>query len=251
MYHVISTGVTTTILYLISYFFYRTGFYSLNDHRKFWNIILTLTFLLAGSAGLFLALQITYKWNIPFIKSVLKWHVECGIGLAFTGIFHFIWHLSYFTRIFVKSEDIVKPVETTSRTAGQNKINLVIIGFASSAVQLLLIREIMNIAGGYEMIAGTFLGSWLIGSAAGAVIARMSKLIDIRKINTIFAISPLVSLFLLLTLDRLFLNIGETPSFFLSVIMTLIALFPFCFVSGFTFIKLINYSENGLNLHVG
>jgi len=207
--------------------------------------------LLAGSAGLFLALQITYKWNIPFIKSVLKWHVECGIGLAFTGIFHFIWHLSYFTRIFVKSEDIVKPVETTSRTAGQNKINLVIIGFASSAVQLLLIREIMNIAGGYEMIAGTFLGSWLIGSAAGAVIARRSKLMDIRKINTIFAISPLVSLFLLLTLDRLFLNIGETPSFFLSVIMTLIALFPFCFVSGFTFIKLINYSENGLNLHVG
>jgi spermidine synthase len=251
MYHVISTGVATTILYLISYFFYRTGFYSLNDHRKLWNIILSLTFLLAGSAGLFLALQITYKWNIPFIKSVLQWHVECGIGLAFAGIFHFIWHLSYFARIFGKSVVTAKPAGTKSRTAKQNTINLIIIGFVSSAVQLLLIREIMNIAGGYELIAGTFLGSWLIGSAAGAAMARRSALIDIKKINTFFAIAPMVTLLLLLTLERLFLNSGETPSFFLSVIITLIALFPFCFVTGFTFIILIYYSENSLNSSAG
>jgi len=207
--------------------------------------------LLAGSAGLFLALQITYKWNIPFIKSVLQWHVECGIGLAFTGIFHFIWHLSYFNKLFVKSKDDVKSVVTTSRTAKQNTINLIIIGFVSSAVQLLLIREIMNIAGGYELIAGTFLGSWLIGSAAGAAMARRSAIMDIKKINTYFAVGPLVILFLLLTLERLFLNSGETPSFFLSVIITLIALFPFCFVSGFTFIKLINSSEKSLNFRPG
>ena len=251
MYHVISTGVTATILYLISYFFYRTGYYSLNDHRKFWNIILVLTFLLAGSAGILLAMQITYKWNIPFIKSVLKWHVECGIGLAFTGIFHFLWHLSYFTKLFVKSEDVEKPYEATSRTAKQNTINLIIIGFVSSAVQLLLIREIMNIAGGYELITGTFLGSWLIGSAAGAIMARRSPLMNFRKLNLIFAIGPLVTLLLLMTLEKLFLNSGETPSFFLSVIITLISLFPFCFVSGFTFIKLINYSVKSSGFRPG
>ena len=145
-----------------------------------------LMFLIAGSAGIFLALQITYKWNIPFIKSVLKWHVECGIGLAFTGIFHFLWHISYFTRLFVKSDDTAKPEEAASRTAKQNTINLVVIGFVSSAVQLLLIREIMNIAGGYELITGTFLGSWLIGSAAGAAMARRSSLMNFRKLNLIF-----------------------------------------------------------------
>ena len=174
MYHVFSTGVTSIILYLISYFFFRTGFYSLQDHRKFWNIILAITFLLAASAGILLALQITYKWNIPFIKSVLKWHVECGIGLACTGILHFFWHLSYFRKLFGKSENVVAPDETTVRTARQNTINLIVIGFVSSSVQLLLIREIMNIAGGYELITGTFLGSWLIGSAAGAAMARRS-----------------------------------------------------------------------------
>ncbi len=251
MYHVISTGVAAIILYLISYFFSRTGFYSNQDHRKFWNIILTITFLLAASAGLFLALQITYKWNIPFIKSVLKWHVECGIGLAFTGIFHFIWHFSYFCKFFGKSEYVDTPYEATARTARQNSINLIIIGFISTSVQLLLIREIMNIAGGYELIIGTFLGSWLIASAAGAAMARRSLLNNIRRINLIFSLGPLVTLVLLLTLGRLFLNAGETPSFFLSLIITLLALFPFCFVSGFIFIKLINYSEKSVIYRAG
>ena len=251
MYHVISTGVTTIILYLISYFFYRAGFYSLKDHRKFWNIILTLTFLLAGSAGILLALQITYKWNIPFVKSVLKWHVECGIGLAFTGIIHFLWHLSYFTNIFAKSDNVEQPDEAISRTVRQNTINLIVIGFVSTSVQLLLIREIMNIAGGYELVTGIFLGSWLIGSAAGAAMARSSSLMNIRNINLIFSLFPLVTLLLLLILGKLFLNSGETPSFFISVIITLIPLFPFCFVSGFTFIKLINFSEKSANFQAG
>jgi hypothetical protein len=143
MYHVVSTGVSAIILYLISYFLSRAGFYSLQYHRKFWNIILAITFLLAASAGILLALQITYKWNIPFIKSVLKWHVECGIGLAFTGIFHFIWHLSYFRQISGKSESAATSDEVTVRTSRQNAINLIIIGFVSTSVQLLLIREII------------------------------------------------------------------------------------------------------------
>ncbi len=61
--------------------------------------------------------------------------------------------------------------------------NLFITGFISSSVQLLLLREMMNITGGYELIAGAFLCSWLIGSAAGSGLAPGSSLTDIRKIN--------------------------------------------------------------------
>jgi spermidine synthase len=251
MYHVISTGSAAILLYFISYFFSKTGFYSLQDHRKFWNILLAVVFLLTACAGLLLAMQITYKWNIPFIKSVLKWHVECGIALGITGIIHFTGHLSYFSKIF-RSPEYVVPQETSIlRTPYQNSVNLVIIGFVSSAVQLLLIREIMNIAGGYELITGTFLGSWLIGSAAGAALARRSALTNIRKINLIFSLGPAVTVLLLMTLDRLFLYSGETPSYLLSVIITLLSLFPFCFLSGFTFIKLIEYSEKSAGYQAG
>ncbi|MCX6325839.1 MAG: hypothetical protein NT144_04195 [Bacteroidia bacterium] len=245
MYHVIGTGLTAILLYLISYFFYRTGYYSLQFHRKLWNSLLAIAFLITAFAGVFMALQTNYKWNIPVIKSVLKWHVEFGIGMAFTGIFHFVWHLSYFGKIFYRQDNSHENSDLQKLSIKEISTNLFIIGFVSSSIQLLLIREMMNIAGGYELITGTFLGSWLIGSAIGAAIAGKSQLNDLRKINLIFSISPIISLLLLFFLSRLFLNTGETPSFLISAIYTFIVLIPFCLVSGFTFIKLISAARSG------
>ena len=239
MYHVISTGFTAILLYLISYFFYRIGYYSLQLHRKFWNSLLAVAFLLTAIAGLFLALQINYKWNIPFIKTILKWHVEFGIGMAITGLFHLIWHLNYYGKFFNKSVLNPEKQELYGLTPSEISTNLFITGFVSSSIQLLLMREIMNIAGGYELITGSFLGSWLIGSAIGAIIAGKSALNDIRKINLIFSLSPFVSLIMMLFLSRVFLNPGESPSFLVSIIYTFLVLIPFCMVSGFTFIKLV------------
>ena len=102
MYHVISTTIITLLLYLISYFFYRIGYISLQQHKKLWNTLLALAFFTTALAGVFLALQISYKWNIPFIKSVLKWHVESGIGMAITGVIHFLWHLNYYRKLFTR-----------------------------------------------------------------------------------------------------------------------------------------------------
>jgi len=245
MYHVISTGFTAILLYLISYFFYRIGYYSLQIHRKFWNLVLALAFFLTAIAGVFIALQITYKWNIPYIKEILRWHVEFGIGLAITGIFHFIWHLGYYGKLFKTTEANPEKQNPQKTDSFSIKMNLFIIGFVSSSVQLLMMKEIMNISGGYELITGSFLGSWLTGSALGASIASKSTLNDIRKINLVFSLSPLVSLFLMLFLSRLFLSPGETPSFLAAIICTLIILLPFCIVSGFTFIKLIRIA--GMN----
>jgi spermidine synthase len=239
MYHVIGTGITLTILYLISYFFYRIGYYQLQFHRKLWNTLLAVVFLLTAIAGVFMALQITYKWNIPYIKSILKWHVLTGIGMTFTGIFHLIWHLSYYGKLFVRDKTIRESKIHPKPTPAEIRLNLFIIGFISSSIQFLLIREIMNVAGGYELITGIFLGSWLIGSAIGASIAGKSVLQDTAKINLIFSLSPIVSILFLFLLSRLFLNPGETPSFLVSLIYTFLVLLPFCLVSGFTFTKLI------------
>jgi spermidine synthase len=243
MYHVIGTGLTAILLYLISYFFYRLDFFSYQFHKKLWNAILAVVFLAATIAGVFMALQITYKWDIPYVKTILKWHVEFGIGMAFTGIFHFIWHFPYFTRIFErhpKKSEITGNQQSSTADPG---VNLFVVGLVSSTVQLLLIREMLNIAGGYELITGIFLGSWLIASAIGAALAASSGLTDIRKINLTFSLSPLLSLFLLFFLTRMFLTSGETPSLLVSLIYTLLVLIPFCMVSGFTFVRLISFAR--------
>jgi spermidine synthase len=245
MYHVIGTGFTAILLYFFSFFFYRAGFYSLQFHRKIWNSLLAITFFVTALAGIFMALQINYKWNIPFIKSILKWHVEFGIGMVFAGIFHFIWHLSYFKNTSVFKDNQNENYNFQRVSTAQISTNLFIVGFVSSSIQILLMREIMILSGGYELISGTFLGSWLIGSAVGASIADKSRLNDLKKINLIFSLSPLISLLLMLFISRLFLNTGETPSFLVSIIFTFLVLLPFCLVSAFTFIKLISIAKSG------
>jgi len=246
MYNVIGTGLTAFLLYSISYFFCRINVISLQFHRRLWNIILAVTFILTALAGFFLALQINYKWDVPIIKSILKWHVEMGAGLSITGFLHLFRHFSYFIKRTERKEQIVSPVLPDVRLTGPDlPANLFIVGFVSSSVQLLLLREIMNITGGYEFIAGTFLFSWLIGSAAGSALAPQSSLNDIRKINLMFSTGPLLSIIFMLILSRLFLKPGETPSFFSGIVFTLLVLLPFCLISGFTFIKLVAAGKAG------
>ena len=251
MYHLIETGLTVSVLYLISLVFYRSGFYSLGFHKKFWNSVLALAFLFTALVGVFMALQIKYKWDIPAIKALLKWHVEVGIVLAFTGIFHFLWHLSYFRKLIGRTDNIPDSSDYPHMTSPEIISNLFIVGFTSTAVQLLLIREIMNISGGYELITGIFLGSWLIASAIGAANAGNSILTDIKKINLFFFVSSLISLLLLILLSNLFLETGETPSFLASIIYTFLVLLPFCLVSGFTFVKLISAARTGYDFKPG
>ena len=213
--------------------------------------MLAAAFLMTAIAGLFIALQINYKWNIPFIKAVLKWHVEFGIGLAITGLFHLIWHLNYYGKLFGKIVRNPEKPEFQKLTSSQIRINLFIIGFVSSSIQFLLMREIMNVTGGYELITGSFLGSWLIGSAVGSSLAGRSTLNDIRKINLVFSVSPIISLILMLILSRVFLSPGETPSSLAAIIFTLLVLIPFCLASGFTFIKLITTARSVNNFVPG
>ncbi len=251
MYHVIGTGLTSVLLYLISYFFYRLKYFPLQFHNKLWNSVLAVTFLATAIAGVFMALQVTYKWDLPFVKTVLKWHVEFGIGMTFTGIFHFIWHFSYYRKLFKRQEYIVESEVSQRLTARQMGINLFIVGLVSSSLQLLLLREMLNISGGYELITGIFFGSWLISSAIGASLAGRSKLHDLKKINLVFSLSPLLSLFMMFLLSRLFLNTGETPSLLVGLIYTFLVLIPFCLVSGFTFVRLISFARDCNNFTPG
>jgi len=241
MYHVISTGTAVFALYLICHFFYKSGFLTLTDHRKIWNLILAVTFIITAVAGLILALKVTYKWEDSFFISLLKWHVETGIAFSFTGIIHLLWHLKYFKDFFSHKniQSAEASISSESLTAKQIAANLFFIGYLSSSVQLLLMREILNTSGGYELITGTFLASWLISSATGSFYAGKSTLTNLKKINTIFAVSPVVSLVLMILFNKMYLNPGETPSFLVSIIFTLIVLSPTCFISGFAFIKVL------------
>lgn len=129
----------------------------------------------------------------------------------------------------------------------KNNSKLFVLGFVSSSIQLLLLKEVMNIAGGYELIAGGFLGSWLLLSALGSWLGGITRYNNLSKLYTSFSISPLISLLLLVIATTSFINPGETISIINSILLIIIITAPVCLISGFTFIRLIELAV--LNEH--
>jgi len=86
--------------YFFSFYLSKTKKISLITHRRIWNIILLISFLISGIIGLILALFIDQKWSISWYLPMLWFHVESGIIMALVSIFHTFWHLPYFRSLF-------------------------------------------------------------------------------------------------------------------------------------------------------
>lgn len=98
-YRLITFSLIPIFGYLLTLFLSRKKIISIQNHRKIWNIILTGSFLISGIFGIILVIIANgAPFNIFF--NILKWHVEAGIILAWTSIFHALWHIPYFKKIF-------------------------------------------------------------------------------------------------------------------------------------------------------
>ncbi|MCX7696225.1 MAG: hypothetical protein N2Z72_00855 [Bacteroidales bacterium] len=92
-----------TGMYLFSSWLTAKGKIKKQQHFKFWNLMLLLTFLVSGILGFLLVFQINYNWQIGWIKDFLYYHVQFGIAMGWISIFHIWWHRKYFIGYFKKS----------------------------------------------------------------------------------------------------------------------------------------------------
>jgi hypothetical protein len=99
-YHFIFILFLVFGFYFLSFYLSKIKKISPITHRRFWNIILLISFLISGIIGLVLALFIDLKWSILWYQTALWFHVELGIIMALVSIFHIIWHLPYFKSSF-------------------------------------------------------------------------------------------------------------------------------------------------------
>ncbi len=247
MYHVGPIGLTALVLYLLSLYLSASGLLSRHVHRRFWNWILLITFFLTAILGIFLALQVNYRWNIPFLKEALHLHVEFGIGMACAAMIHLTWHLRYYSGSGAQKTSVSdysagdKP-ETESSVP---RILLLITGFVSSSVQFTLLREAVILGGGSEASAGSFLWFWLVISALGAVAGGKSHFNDLRRMMWIMAAAPAMSLLLFILMNTVILKPGELPSLFKSLAVIAVSVAPTAFVSSFIFIRLSSIRSIG------
>lgn len=103
-YDFISIFGVCLAFYLFTYFLSRKSKIRKVNHKKIWNVLLLITFLVTGLLGLFMVVQLNYRFEIEWFRSLLYWHVEFGIAMAAISIFHVLWHLKYYVNLFRKEK---------------------------------------------------------------------------------------------------------------------------------------------------
>ncbi len=101
-YFFIPIALLLVVLYLISLILSKKKKIKAVQHRKIWNILLLVTFLVSGILGILLVLKVSFGIEIPSYSDALFFHVEFGIAMTFISIFHILWHWKYFRKILTK-----------------------------------------------------------------------------------------------------------------------------------------------------
>lgn len=99
-YDLILVSSITFGLYFFTFFLAKFKKIKIKTHRKLWNMLLLLTFIISCLFGFFLVLQINYNFLFSIFRTLLYWHVEIGIAMTLIAVFHILWHLKYFKTYF-------------------------------------------------------------------------------------------------------------------------------------------------------
>jgi hypothetical protein len=99
-YDLLVIFLALSILYAVSYILSKKKIIRVASHRKIWNILLLVSFLISGSLGILLVIRINYSIAIPLPFNVLYWHVEFSIAMFLISLFHTLWHGAYLKKLF-------------------------------------------------------------------------------------------------------------------------------------------------------
>ncbi|MCX6226749.1 MAG: hypothetical protein NTV01_18710 [Bacteroidia bacterium] len=276
-YLLIPIGLILLILYGISMLFSRLDILSKSLHRKIWNFSLLATFLVAAILGTLMAVQVNYKMEVSWTEIVLKWHVNFGIGMSVIGIFHLIWHWRYYfpskstwgiarrggpTCPPVLADDFARgPAGNYLKTGGHvgPPLRMFLIGFIGIAFQTFMVRELLALFQGNELMLSIIMFLWLLITGAGALTGNHARkgISEVPHENQRksfllvlnLLILPFFSIPLMYYCKSLFFAPGMEAGPIAFAGFLLLTLAPFCFLNGFAFTFITRLLQSsGLNI---
>jgi len=247
-YAIVTINLTILLAYLATFLLAKFHFIRHANHVYFWNLILLAVLLSTGILGLILAFQVNLKINIPLTDRLLVWHVNSGIGLFVVSVLHLSRHWKYFIKIF-RPEEQIKSEKEEERTvqippAARNiKMALVATGISAMATQLVLIKTLLSVFNGNELVIGVLLASWMLLTGIGAVAANRKKEKSVSEKAVTWgiislSIISLVLLFLIYFLRNVVFIQGSMVGIWQIAGASFVLLAPFCLCSGYFFILL-------------
>ena len=103
-YDLIWISLVTLGLYAVTLILVKTGRMKLAVHRKIWNFLLLITFLVSCLLGFFLVIQINYHLAWDALATIRYYHVQFGIAMTIVAMLHVLWHIPYFKTYFKKKK---------------------------------------------------------------------------------------------------------------------------------------------------
>ena len=168
-YPLFPVTIITILAYFTTWLFSTWDFFPKKSHRKFWNVLLLVTFLVSGLLGMLSVVKVNYKLQIPIYDTLMQWHVAFGIGMVIISFFHLSWHLKYY---FTFGRKPISNTNITSDIQGNNpeKIRylLILLGVVTVINQVVFIREFISVLSGNELVLGIVMASWMIITGWGA-----------------------------------------------------------------------------------
>ena len=211
--------------------------------------MLGLSFFGTALPGIIMAVRINYKLDIPWVDQIVVLHVDFGISMVMIAIFHFTWHIKYYTDIFRRKlnrpeiHENLKYSNNIGFAATGTKgfsISLIVLGITSLVTQIIILREFLSVFMGNELVIGILLANWMLitgfGSYLGRFINRIKDTVRISFVAQIgMGILPFLTVFLLNYLRNSVFLPGSLVGVFEIFVASLILLLPFCLLSGFLF----------------
>ncbi len=242
-YHLISISILSGFFYLISWLAVQSGLLNKIYHKRFWNSVLLLSFIVSAGFGMFLVFQINYDWDIAIADDLTFWHVDVGIVLFWIAVFHIFWHLSYFGKLFrkTKAHTDKQNQEIIDKNLMQPlKYAALSLGASTFISQIIFIRAFLSIFSGNELIIGIVLFNWLaitgFGAYAGQYAYRLNAPLKTLKFLLLnMALLPFITFSLIIVLKNQFFQSGTETGLTQIVFYSFFLLLPFNLFSGFSF----------------
>lgn len=131
-----------------------------------------------------------------------------------------------------------RPVEIASRGRRALFLAICCLGISALMTQLTLMRELVSVFSGNELVFGIVLGNWLlltgIGSSLGKTAAGLKRPVTVLIVAQILvAVLPIADVFLLRTLRNVVFLRGAEVGVTETVISCLLLLAPYCLIAGY------------------
>ena len=242
-YHLALILAAALLLYLITFGLYKLKVFERQAHRKIWNTLLLLAFLLVAALGILLVLQVNYKWELDWLDAYTTIHVDAGIALVLSGLLHLSWHLDYYGRLFRRNNrkvtDKAPPAKQYYLKAGSLRYLLLFLGVSGLLSQIVLLREFLLIFNGNELVISLILFFWMLITAGGAVLGRFSVRfkndLPLLTLTVLTGTIPLLTAFLINISKSIAFPPGVMVGITGMAIIVFVLLLPFCLLSGYTF----------------